>query len=662
MGGLQSHKYSHSSWISDYVASFRDKDLNDELLWHLVSVVFGDRPSLYASILMGAGITLAAWGMTGAPVFLGIFCGHVIVGFARLHLLRKFSLASGARAPEASARSLDRSFFVWSTLYALMLGLTFYEVADMPNSNNALPLAIAGAVGFAVAFVTRNSARFRLLVFQILAVTLPLVYGLLALPIANGGYYAALIAGLVITTFMLGRSSNARIIAHYRVNETNRRMARFDTLTGILNRFSFNDALMEALGDEATRHFALIVIDLDRFKEINDTLGHVVGDQVIVEAAACLKAVVGERDIVARLGGDEFVVITHGEADELVGPDSMGERIVAALAQTIDVSSHALTISASVGVALYPEHGASPEELMKRADIALYESKRLGRNRCAVFDMALQKKLDDARQIESDMAVAISEDQFEAWLQPIFDIDVGAIIGYEALARWRHPAKGLIQPDLFIPVAEQTGAIVVIGERIMEKACAAAASWDRDLTIAVNLSPRQFRDAKALVESTQRILAATRLAPSRLYLEITESVMLEDTPQTREAVRQLADYGVRFSLDDFGSGYSSLSYVQNYPFSRIKIDRNFIGRLDKDDVSCAIVASVCLLAGRTHMDIVAEGVETLRQAATLKELGIHFAQGYLYGRPRKEAVAPEAAALVAMAAPSVLPLSAKAAV
>ena len=285
---------------------------------------------------------------------------------------------------------------------------------------------------------------------------------------------------------------------------------------------------------------------------------------------------------------------------------------------------------------------------MKRADIALYESKRLGRSRCAIFDIAMQKKLDHSRQIESDLAMAIRDAQFEAWLQPIFDIDLGVIIGYEALARWRHPVQGLIQPDLFIPVAEQTGAIVAIGEQIMEKACSMAANWDTDLTIAVNLSPRQFRDPQALVESTRRILANTRLDPSRLFLEITESVMLEDTVKTREAVRQLSGYGVRFSLDDFGSGYSSLSYVQNYPFSRIKIDRNFINRLDKDDVSSAIVASVCLLAKRTGMDIVAEGVETVRQVAALRELGIHYAQGYLYGRPRKDVAASTQALFAAL--------------
>ena len=278
--------------LHEFVLSFLDEGIDNKLLWYLVGIVYGDRPSLFASIVMGAGVTLAAWGMTGASVFLSIACGHAVVGVGRLNLLRKFKLASLSRAGAASAKILDQSFFIWSTLYALLLGLTFFEVADMPNRYNALPLAIGGAVGFAIAFVTRNAARLRLMTAQVLAVTVPLLYGLIALPITNGSYYAILIVGLMVATFTLGRSSNARIIAHYWVNDTNHRMARFDTLTGIVNRFSFNDALTEALNDNPTERFALIVIDLDRFKEINDTLGHVAGDKVIVKAAALLKSVV----------------------------------------------------------------------------------------------------------------------------------------------------------------------------------------------------------------------------------------------------------------------------------------------------------------------------------------------------------------------------------
>ena len=328
------------------------------------------------------------------------------------------------------------------------------------------------------------------------------------------------------------------------------------------------------------------------------------------------------------------MILARADGDDAWWPDGFAEAILETLSLPVDFETTLQPIGASLGVALYPDHGDTPEELFKRADIALYDAKRSGRRRYRIFDMSMQRKLDDARMLEIEMAVAIREDQFEAWLQPIVTIETGEIVGYEALARWRHPGLGIISPDRFIPVAERTGAIISIGQRILEKACEMAVGWDSRLTIAVNLSPRQFRNPKELVASIKRTVAASRLEPSRLYIEMTESVMLEDTPQTRDAARELAEFGVRFSLDDFGTGYSSLAYIQNYPFSRIKIDRNFINRIDLDDVSPAIIASVCLLASQTRMDVVAEGVETRHQADTLKSFGIQYAQGYLYGRPQ----------------------------
>jgi EAL domain-containing protein (putative c-di-GMP-specific phosphodiesterase class I) len=238
-------------------------------------------------------------------------------------------------------------------------------------------------------------------------------------------------------------------------------------------------------------------------------------------------------------------------------------------------------------------------------------------------------------------------DQFEAWFQPIQNIDNGTIVGYEALARWRHPTLGLIAPDRFIPVAEQNGAIVEIGQAILGKACRAAAQWDTRLTVAVNLSPGQFRRPQLLVEAIRDTLARTRLVPSRLFIEITESLLLEDTPRTRAAINELSELGVHFTLDDFGAGYSSLSYIQDYPFSRIKIDKKFVHQIDQDNVSSAIIASVGVLAERIHVEIVAEGVETRAQQAALRGLGVHFAQGYLYGRPSPRIAGAAAAQLVA---------------
>ncbi len=256
-----------------------------------------------------------------------------------------------------------------------------------------------------------------------------------------------------------------------------------------------------------------------------------------------------------------------------------------------------------------------------------------GRGRMRVFDDALHNQLLEERALEAELNEALRADQIEVWYQPIQELVSGTLRGYEALARWRHPTRGLVPPDIFVRLAEQSGAIFQLGEIVLKQACREAAGWDRRLSVSVNLSPAQFRRPEPLVEAVKGALADSGLEPSRLYLEITETSLMEDSPQTRRAISELANYGVRFSLDDFGAGYSSLAYIQNYPFSTIKIDRAFVANIHTDPVSSAIVASVCVLAERIRMTVVAEGVETALQQRALTELGVEFAQGFFYGRP-----------------------------
>ncbi len=626
-----------------------DDDIGDDLLRHLVSTVYGARTTLYASMAMGVMIAAAAWAFTGAWVFAALTLAHVVVGVARLGLLGQYGRAGGAHADRATTLAFDRKFNFWSSMFALLLGLEFYAAAVVGDRELMQPLAIGGAVGFPIAFVARNSGRPQLLRRQIVAVIAPVVFAYVTSPIRYGDLFATLLLGLAVSAFVLGQHSYAGLLEHYRVNDANRRFARFDTLTGLINRRSFNEALAGALTEERgqpPRRFALVSVDLDRFKDVNDTEGHAAGDAVIVETARRLVAITAPGDVVARIGGDEFVLLAHRRQEtssrDASGPAEFAARIVAALGRPIYVEGVALPMTASVGIALYPDHGAEADDLMKRSDIALYEAKRSGRGRFHIFDRSMQARLDHARTLEIELQRAIREDQFEAWFQPINNLETGKPLGYEALARWRHPTRGLIAPDHFIPVAEQNGAIVDIGKAMLEKACAAAVLWDRGLTVAVNLSPVEFRQPRELVGRIMDTLRRTGLDPARLYVEVTESLMLEDTPQTRDAVRELAGYGVRFALDDFGAGYSSLSYIKDYPFSKIKIDRKFVDRIDSDPVSSAIVASVCVLGERTNMDIVAEGVETLTQEIALRRLGIRHAQGYLYGRPGPKAIAPQA--------------------
>lgn len=638
--------FSRPAWISSWLAPFGDEGVDDELLHYLVSTVHSSRSPLYASMSMAAIMAFLSWVMTGQTIFLMHCLLHAIIGVGRLGCLNEFTIHSTSSDSRAKSLVFDSAFLVWSTAYALVIGSTCYGLIAASDQMQTLPLAVGGCTGFTIAFVTRSSGRLRILRNQLLGISLPVVWGLLTLRIQFGWEYSLLIVGLVASSLVMGRAAHNRIVELFHANEANRRMARLDMLTGAMNRYSFANALEDAIraaADHADERFALITIDLDRFKEINDTLGHVAGDAVIVEMARRLKHAIRPGDVVARLGGDEFVILARLEASELGGANSLARRVIETLCQPYELDAMSLPASASVGVSLYPDHGVEALDLMKLSDIALYEAKRAGRGRFRIFDASMQSKLADARKLELEMDRAIREDQFEAWFQPIQNIETGVIVGYEALARWRHPTMGLIPPDKFIPIAEQNGSIVAIGQLILTKACAAAATWDPRLTVAVNLSPGQFRRPALLVDAIKETLRVTGLAPSRLYVEITESLLMEDTHQTRKAIHELADHGVRFSLDDFGAGYSSLSYIQSYPFSKIKIDKKFIDHVDSDNVSTAIIASVCVLADRIHMEIVAEGVETRVQQTALRGLGIRLGQGYLFGRPSPQIVAPQPA-------------------
>jgi diguanylate cyclase (GGDEF)-like protein len=629
-------------------SAFNDDAIDDDLLRYLVGTLYLEREPLLVSIVMGALVTGLAWAITHESVFIAYSIGNVLIGAARLHLLHRYRRDSTSADSRAATLAYDSAFSFWSTLYAIVLGLTCYSLMALPASAGAQPLALSACAGFTIAYVTRSSGRMRLLVLQVIATSVPMLTACLTSPIADGRAYASALGALVVLTLVLGTAANAKLVELYRANKDNLRMARFDMLTGLRNRFAFNDALRAALAraqERSSERFALITIDLDRFKEINDTLGHMVGDAVIVEMASRLSRMARADDTVARMGGDEFVIIARGNGLDANLALGIANRVVDALSQPFAIAPMP-AVSASVGVAMYPEHGATGEALMKNADIALYEAKRAGRNRAHLFNAAMQSKADDATLLEIELQTALAGDQFEAWFQPIENIENGEIVGYEALARWRHPARGLIQPDRFVPFAEQSGAIVAIGERILEKACVAAAAWPTHLTVAVNLSPGQFRQPKRLVEAIKNSLLRSGLAPSRLYIEITESLMLDDTAQTRDAINELAGYGVRFSLDDFGVGYSSLFYIQSYPFSRIKIDKKFVDKIDTDRTSAAIIAAVFELAARIDVDIVAEGVETRAQQAALRNLGVTLAQGYLYGRPAAQIIAPKRLHLV----------------
>jgi diguanylate cyclase (GGDEF)-like protein/PAS domain S-box-containing protein len=409
-------------------------------------------------------------------------------------------------------------------------------------------------------------------------------------------------------------------------------MARHDALTEIPNRTFFLESLRKRLRrGRLSAPVAVLCIDLDRFKEVNDTLGHGAGDTLLRSASRRLGGLIGNQDIVARLGGDEFaILLTDPQSDENIR--AMADLILDALSRPFSIGGQRAVIGASIGVAISGRHGDDPTELLKNADIALYKAKNEGRQRCCFFDPNLTSKLQRRRMIELNLRSALAAGEFELHYQPIIDITTGATISHEALLRWRHPLMGLISPAEFVPIAEETGLMIPIGEWILRQACADATGALGSPSIAVNLSPVQLRSPN-LLTTVMSALASSNLPPERLELEITETVLLSDNKVTYGTLRDLKAMGIRIALDDFGTGYSSLSYLQRFNFDKIKIDRSFVSPSQPGTTGLAVVKAVILMAAELGMDVVAEGVETEEQVATLVEAGCRLMQGYLFGRP-----------------------------
>ena len=412
-----------------------------------------------------------------------------------------------------------------------------------------------------------------------------------------------------------------------------RYMAHHDVLSGALNRASFNEVLEQAAWrrSEGGLAFSLLCIDLDHFKEVNDSFGHAAGDEVLRVATQRLKVCVREGDQVARLGGDEFAIVLLGVASiEAVTP--LAQRIVHALAQPYDVAEQRVLCGGSVGVAIHGLDASDPDELLGKADLALYRAKANGRGGFSFYDVAMDQQMQARRALTRDLRDAIGADQMSLHYQPLYGSDARTLTGYEALLRWQHPTRGAIAPVEFIALAEETGEIDAIGLWVLRRACAEAAKWPAPLTVAVNLSALQFA-SNNLLDLVQAALADSGLAPTRLELEITESLLMNNTEQVMGVLRSLSGLGVSIAMDDFGTGYSSLAYLWRFPFNKVKIDRAFTHNLGHDAKVGVIVHSIISLAHSLDIRVNAEGVETPSQMAALQERGCDELQGFLLGRP-----------------------------
>ncbi|CAN7406685.1 EAL domain-containing protein [Pseudoduganella sp. LjRoot289] len=419
-------------------------------------------------------------------------------------------------------------------------------------------------------------------------------------------------------------------------------MAHHDSLTGLPNRSLIADRLQQAIlhGERNDREVAVAFIDLDSFKMVNDGLGHTAGDELLTEVAARMVGCVRRADTVGRFGGDEFVLVLPEQRDSEGALMVLLEKIREAVIRPVVVGGQPVQVSCSIGVAMYPRDGSDADTLLMNADAAMYRAKDTGKNNVQFYTMEMNASLEEKLELMDGLRVALAEEQFRVQYQPKVNLDTGLVFGVEALLRWQHPQRGMMAPDQFIPLAEESGAIVAIGEWVLLTACRQAKAWQAaglpPITISVNVSARQFDDAR-LVARVQRALELSGLAPQWLELEVTESLIMRDLQQAIDKMRELKAMGISLSIDDFGTGYSSLASLKTFPISSLKIDKSFVRDLDSSSDDQAIARAIISLSHQLQLRVIAEGVETVQQRSFLQQSGCDDMQGYLFSRP----VAPD---------------------
>ncbi|MCA6124933.1 EAL domain-containing protein [Bradyrhizobium sp. WSM 1704] len=454
----------------------------------------------------------------------------------------------------------------------------------------------------------------------------------------GGNYLQHLSDGRIISIAQRPTSDGGWLVTCEDVTEQQRAesqiafMARHDALTRLPNRTLLAERIEQAVAQVGRGSgFGVLCLDLDNFKQVNDTLGHPVGDELLCAVAERLNACVREVDTVARLGGDEFAVIqcgVHGSQD----CEQLARRIVECVGAPYELNGHRVVVGCSVGISLSPDDGTGGEKLLKNADVALYRAKMEGRGTWRFFEPAMDASLQRRRALELDLREAMAKDEFALFYQPLYDLHLDRICGFEALLRWHHPKRGMVPPDQFIPIAEEIGLIIPLGEWVLRRACEQAATWPSEMKLAVNVSAAQFRDP-AFIDVIAGALMASELSPHRLELEITESVFLANSSETLATLHKLKAQGLRIALDDFGTGYSSLSYLRSFPFDKLKIDKSFVRDATATHGSKSIVRAVISLGRSLGMTTIAEGIETVEQLNHMRAEGCNEAQGFLFSHP-----------------------------
>lgn len=600
----------------------------------LVATLYSSPTSLALGALCGLiGSAYIAWQAENVVLdYATMMLAAVVVG----RIASAYTFNRTVQENEAQTRLLELVYEAGAWGYALLLGAIAGLTVALVDQAELHVLAAANAIGYAAGVSARNAGRPQIAIGQNLLASVPLAIGLMIA--GSVGYWLLAISqilfivaviGITLRTYDIVHASFASAHRNAVLAQEMRTFATTDPVTSLANRAGLDDWLAKSFKQESPPDFALFWFDLDRFKEVNDTLGHPVGDRVLVEVANRMRAVCDPDMLISRFGGDEFVIVAPGMNRNAA--DGFGRLILTVIGQPFQVDGHNIAVSASLGIALYPEDGKSASVIMQQADMALYASKVGGRSQQSFFDPSMDQELNRRRELEAELRSAVRNGQLKLHYQPIVDLKTGKVSALEALVRWEHPERGMLSPDEFIAIAEATGLIITMGNWIVLEACRTAASWPGDIKVAVNVSPVQMQAPGAAL-GFLNALKVSGLPASRLELEITENVFADKTEHVVEFVRLIRQEGIGLTLDDFGTGYSSLSYIREFDFSKIKIDRSFVSGLTEGDRATAIVAAVADLAARLHMPVVAEGIETETDAKRVLDLGCTHGQGWLFSK------------------------------
>lgn len=529
----------------------------------------------------------------------------------------------------------ERLYEIGAWTYSFTLGVLCGTTILYTEDASLHTLAAANAIGYAGGISSRNAGRPMIAIGQFLLVTIPLTVSLMMI-----GSVTYMILAVTVTMFiiaMIGITQQTYEVVRRSFSMAQEKsdladrmeiIALTDDLTGFTNRYGLNAHIESVFSQRGDRPVALLWMDIDRFKEVNDSLGHPVGDQLLIRISDKIRAVLGDKGAAARFGGDEFIVICPDMGIEEA--EILSNRLLEVVRMPTHIDGHVINVSGSIGIAVAPYHGVEPDIVMRNADIALYGSKAAGRDQSSLFDASMNRALIRRKELEVELRAAIETDQLELHYQPIVEVATRKIVAFEALIRWDHPTRGPLRPSEFIAIAEETGLIITLGNWVVGEACRAASTWPEDISVAVNISPVQMQAAGASL-GVMTALRASSLAAHRLELEITETALLESNVQVRDFVAAIDAVGIKMALDDFGTGYSSLSYLHQYNFSKIKVDSSFVSGALAGKKSDAIIKAVAELAATLDMNIVAEGIETEEQAASVLGVGCGQGQGYLYG-------------------------------